>query len=69
SWPSEVFEVGGKFAIIHFEDRLPAGEEAFEAERARLAKSLASQRSNTFHNAWLQTLRSRATIEIDQSML
>ena len=68
-WPSEIFEVGGKFAIIHFEDRLPAGEETFETERARLVNFLASQRSNEFHNAWLQTLRSRATIEIDQSML
>lgn len=69
STPDKVFEVEGRFVAIHFEDRLPAGREAFEKDIDQYRASIRQQRYAALTQAWLKALRERAEVEIDQRFL
>jgi len=68
-WPGRVFEVGGMYVVIHFENRLKASQEVFEKRKAGLMEALKSQRQRELSNAWLKALHQRAKIEIDKNYL
>ncbi len=67
--PDSVFEVGGKYVVIHFEDRLKASEEVFEKNKAQYVKGLQQRRRQIMTAGWLKALRRKAEIEIDQRFL
>ncbi len=68
-WPDQVFEVGDKFVVIHFEDHLPASSGAFETSKKQLMDQLRAERQRQLSTAWLEALRRRAEIEIDKRFL
>ncbi|MBW1712793.1 MAG: SurA N-terminal domain-containing protein [Deltaproteobacteria bacterium] len=67
--PDRVFEVGNRFVVIHFEDRLKANEEVFEKNKDRFLEAIRSQRTQELTSAWLEELRQRADVEIDRRFL
>lgn len=63
--PEKIQEVGSKFAVIHFEDRLKADEEVFEKNKKDLIQAIRNQRRSELTEAWMNDIRARADVEID----
>ena len=67
--PEDVFEVGNKFVVIHFEDHIRADTAELEKIKDNLRQALINQRHQELSTAWLGELRQRADVEIDEQVL
>jgi len=68
-WPEQVFEVGGKFVVARFEERLEAGQDKPAESEEVIGGVIRTQRRQELGFAWLEALRQKASIEIDQRFL
>ncbi len=67
--PDDVFEAGNKFVVIHFEDRIRADTAELDKIKDNLRRALINQRHQELSSAWLDELRQRADVEIDEQVL
>lgn len=67
--PAQVFEANNQFVVIHFEDRKMADPGELDKVKDNLRQAVANQRQQELSSAWLEELRQRADVEIDEQVL
>jgi len=63
-WPKQVFEVNGKFYVIHFKERHEPDRKAFLAAKEELRTRQRSQKAQEVYREWLAELRQRQGVKI-----
>ncbi len=63
-WPKQVFEVNGKFYVIHFKERREPDREAFLAAKEELRARQRGQKAQEVYREWLAELRQREGVKV-----
>lgn len=61
---SDIIKAENNWFIIKVEDKKPEHQMTFEETKAKLQKELETERANEFKKKWIDSLRSKAKIEI-----
>jgi peptidyl-prolyl cis-trans isomerase D len=65
---SRVYRVGDKFYIVSLKEKQDADSKEFKEKKAELKENELSQRRNQLYSDWVQELRQRSKIAINQSL-
>jgi peptidyl-prolyl cis-trans isomerase D len=63
-WPERIFEVNGRFFVIHFQERRLPDRQAFSAEKEELRMRQEAQKAQEIYRQWLAELRKRHEVKI-----
>jgi parvulin-like peptidyl-prolyl isomerase len=61
---SDIIKAQDNYFIVKVEDRKPEHQMTFEETKDRLRKDLESERANELYQKWIESLRSKAKIEV-----
>jgi parvulin-like peptidyl-prolyl isomerase len=61
---SDIIAAETNFFIIKVEEKKPAHQMTFEETQEKLKRDLESQRARELSDAWIESLRSKARIEV-----
>jgi len=61
---SDIIKAQDNYFIVKVEDRKPEHQMTFEETKDRLRKELESERANELYRKWIESLRSKAKIEV-----
>lgn len=61
---SDIIKAGTNYFIIKVEDKRPERQMTFEETKDKLRRELESERANELNKKWIESLRSKAKIEI-----